>query len=374
MKAPIFNYTVKHDKGKKTCVVNIDGQIVDAETKQLYDMYFGDTALVSFQSFRNEIDAAIQEGCKSVDVWTNSVGGSVTEAVAMDGYLNSIVQQGISVRRITNGIAASAATLFNGGSGSFITKGSWYMIHNASGAIWGNVNDIENYAASMRVVNDDINKRYCDRTGLSKTVIGNMMDSETWITAEDAVKMGFVESLFDDATSSNVTNSNKQIKPENWLFQNTQVLAAYNSAIQNPLNMDFKNLINDIKDAFSNSLKEAGILKDENTKLAEQVTNALDAAFAPMNDGLNKAIDETVEARLKDLDSTITNKVNEAIQAANQNGLTETALEEKLKPINDSIKEIENKLTSGAGSAGSGSGNAANNGKVDVHNHPGVTW
>ena len=138
--------------------------------------------------------------------------------------------------------------------------------------------------------------------------------------------------------------------------------------------MDFKNLINDIKDAFSNSLKEAGILKDENTKLAEQVTNALDAAFAPMNDGLNKAIDETVEARLKDLDSTITNKVNEAIQAANQTGLTETALEEKLKPITDSITEIENKLTSGAGSAGSGSGNPANNGKVDVHNHPGVTW
>lgn len=373
IKAPIFNYTVSTDKGKKKCTVNIDGQIVDAETKQLYDLYFGETPLVSFKSIRDQVNQAIAEGCTHVDVWTNCQGGNVFEANAIDGYFTSLSDSGITVLKITNGLSASAATIFNGGKGSRIVKGSWYMIHNASGAIWGNVNDIENYAASIRAVNDSLTKRYCDRTGLSKTVIGNMMDKETFITAEDAVAMGFVEDFYTPDQATNITNSLKTIKPENWLFQNSQVLAAYNSAIQNPINMDFKNLIPSIKDAFTNSLKEAGILKDENQKLQESITNALDAALTPMNQGINDAIDQEITARLADLDTTITNKVKEAIEAANKEAITMQAVEDKLKPLQDSIQAVEAKLVDGAGSAGGGTTQEENE-PITARNHKGIRF
>lgn len=365
-KLPFFNFRVTNNTSTSTCDVFIDGEIVDASTEQVYKEWWGDDTARSFKSIREEIT---NSGAKTINVYVNSPGGQVTEAMAIHDYLKGLENSGKTVNTYGRGIIASAATyILMASSNSSISENSWFMIHNVSGWAFGDVNQVENQAATLRKFNDTVIDFYSNHTGLSATVIGNMMNKETWMTGKEAADKKFVKKC---ETEQSFTNS---IKPENWLFQNTQVLAAYNSAIQNPLNMDFKNLINDIKDAFSNSLKEAGILKDENTKLAEQVTNALDAAFAPMNDGLNKAIDETVEARLKDLDTTITNKVNEAIQAANQTGLTETALEEKLKPINDSIKEIENKLTSGAGSAGSGSGTPANNGKVDVHNHPGVTW
>lgn len=365
-KVSIFNYTVSNKASEKSCDVYIDGVIVDAETQSFYEMYYGDTTLASFKSVRDQINQFISEGCNVVNVNTNSMGGSVIEAFAMKDYFDSLVVNGIKVNKICMGLAASAATLFISGKGSSISKNSWYMIHNVSGGIYGNVNEIENYYVTIRDFNNQILSHYESVTGLSKSALEAMMNNETWITGEDAVKLGFVESLID--SSSNITN---QIKPENWMYQNKSVLAAYNSITQTPINMDTKTIINGVKDAFVDSLKQAGIIKDDNTKLCDTLTNALDAALAPMNDGITNAVNDAVTERLKNMDTNIQTAVENALKESNKDLLTAQALEDKLKPITENINALQDKVN---GDAGSAQPELKEGEEVTALNHPGIKW
>lgn len=366
-KVSIFNYSVTNAASKKTCEVYIDGVIVDAETQQMYELYFGDTTLSSFKSVRDQINQFISEGCTTVNVRVNSQGGSVIEAFAIKDYLDSLSKKNITVNKIGTGLVASAATLIVSGEGSSISPNSWFMVHNASGAIWGNVNEIEQYAKTIRDFNNQILDHYVDTTGLSKASLQSMMDNETWITGKDAVSMGFVSSL--TTSESNITN---QIKPENWMFQNKSVLAAYNSIIKTPIDMDIKTIINGVKDAFMDSLKEAGLVKDADTKMCETLTNALDKALEPMNQGITDAVNEAVTERLKDMDTKVNTAVENVIAEKIKDVLTASVLEEKLKPITDNIKSLQDAIIDDAGSANP---EPPKEGETPTAlNHPGVKW
>lgn len=371
-KVSIFNYKVVNQASAKTCDVYIDGVIVDAETQSMYELYFGDTTLSSFKSVRDQIEQHITDGCKTVNVRVNSQGGSVIEAFAIKDYLDSLSAKGITVNKIGVGLVASAATLIVSGEGSSISPNSWFMIHNVGGGIYGNVNDIENYAVTMRDFNNQILNHYVDTTELSATSLQSMMDSETFITGKDAVAMGFVAKL--TTSESTITN---QIKPENWMFKNTSVLAAYNSIStnpqnQNPNNMDIKTIVAGVKDAFMASLKEAGIVKDDNTKMCETLTNALDNALAPMNQGITEAVNDAVTERLKDMDAKVNTAVENVIAEKIKDVLTAQALEDKLKPITDNISALQDKIIDDAGSAQPRA--TPEGAKVNALNHPGINW
>lgn len=364
-KISVFNYTV-NNQTDKSCDVFIDGRIVDAETQQMYELYFGETALVSFKSIRNQIDQYVSDGCKTVNVKVNSQGGSAVEAFAINDYLTELESKGVTVNRIGLGFVASAATLIVSGNGSSISPNSWFMVHNASGAIRGNVNEIEQYAATVRKFNNQILNHYISITGLSKTVLQNMMDNETFLSGKDAVDMGFVAKLSNE--SANVTN---QYKPENWIFNSARGLQVYNSFTpQNSNQMDIKTIINGVQSAFIDALKEAGIIKDDQTKLADQLTNALDKALEPMNQGINDAVNDAVTAKLADLNTTVSNAVNEAIK--NLTFATKDDIANAIKPVNDELEAVKNDVANGAGSADP---NPAASGAV--HNaltHPGISW
>lgn len=371
-KVSIFNYTVSNKASKKSCDVYIDGAIVDAETQSFYEMYYGDTTLASFKSVRDQVDQFINEGCTTVNVRVNSQGGSVIEAFAIKDYLDQLSNKGITVNKIGVGLVASAATLIVSGEGSSISPNSWFMVHNASGAIWGNVIEIEQYAVTMRKFNDQILHHYVNTTGLSSTALQSMMDSETWITGKDAVALGFVK----EETKDNASSINNTIKPENWMFNNTAVLAAYNSTTiisptQNPINMDTKNIINGVKDAFVDSLKQAGIIKDDNTKLCDTLTNALDTALAPMNEGITNAVNDAVTERLKDMDTKVNTAVENVIAEKIKDVLTAQALDDKLKPITDNISALQDKVN---GDAGSAQPELKDGEQVTALNHPGIKW
>lgn len=372
-KVSIFNYSFTNNASQKTCDVYIDGVIVDAETQQWYSMWYEDNTLSSFKSVRDQVNQAINDGATIVNVHVNSQGGSVIEAFAIKDYLDGLSAKGITVNKIGVGLVASAATLIVSGEGSSISPNSWFMVHNASGGVFGNVNDIENYAVTIREFNNQILKHYEETTGLSKTSLQSMMDNETWITGEDAVKLGFVAKLTTGA--ANITN---QIKPENWMFQNKSVLAAYNSTTtipptQNSNIMDIKTITNSVKDAFIASLKEAGIIKDDNQKMCETLTNALDNALQPMNQGITDAVNDAVTERLKDMDTKVNTAVENVIADKIKDFMTAQSVEEKLNPITDEIKAIQDKLNDDAGSAG-GKNTPITNEPKNIHNHSGVKW
>lgn len=314
---PIFNYSIKNQS--ETAVdIYIDGDIVDASTQAFIKAYWGDDTSVSYKSFRDQVT---QSEATVFNVYINSGGGQVTEAMAIHDLLQELQNNGKTVNTIGRGIVASSATyILMAGKSPSMSSNSFLMIHNVSGAVYGSVNEIENYASTMRKFNDKINSFYQEFTGLSKTVVSNLMDAESWLTAEDAKAKGFVKNVTGAVSFSN------SIKPEKWIFENKSILNTYNSFTkQNDPTMDTSKISEAITNGFNSLLEKLGIKDKAND---ENVKNA----FAEFSKGITDHLKDVPD------NSSIEEFVNKAVAKS-----METVPENFTKAINDAIKDTATK-------------------------------
>lgn len=299
---PVFKFNIQN-KANEAVDIFIDGGIVDAETEQIFKEYFGDETTTSYKSFRDKIDV---DKYKKVNVYINSPGGIITDAMAIHDLIVEMESKGITVNTIGRGIIASAATyILMASKNSEMSENSWLMIHNVSGIAYGDVNDVENQARAMRKFNDQVTGFYSNATGLSETVVKNLMDKETWLTANEAKEKGFVKNVSGNATFSNT------IQPDQWLFNNKAVLNSYNS---NTKNMDFQKITDAINAGFEQVKNALGI------KGEEQVTNEALTAFTnsivtvikdnvPTNESIQNMVDEAVNKIEKPANLVTTNQI-----------------------------------------------------------------
>lgn len=97
---------------------------------------------------------------------------------------------------IVEGLAASAASLLAMiGETIRIAPGSQMMIHESRGGAMGGAATMEAAAQMLRNVNDSTAQIYADRTGLPLSEVQSMMAAETWLSAEQAVKLGFATAI-----------------------------------------------------------------------------------------------------------------------------------------------------------------------------------
>lgn len=265
----LFNYSV-HNQANETLDVNIDGYVVDSPTQEVLKAVWGDETSVSFKSVRDQIKSA---NPKKINFIINSGGGHVGDAMAIHDLITDLKSKGVIVSTKGTGIVASAATfiVMAGGENSSMTENSWFMIHNAGGAIMGDVNVVENYARVLRKFNDNITGFYAKATGLSNKVLGEMMDQETWLTATEAKEKGFIKNI---TGQENFTN---KIKAEQWPFENMAVLNTYNSFVKEPEAKEsaqhtfFSDLKNEFMKVFD-SLK-ASIIGAKTDKTFDKIEN-----------------------------------------------------------------------------------------------------
>lgn len=308
-----FAFSIQNASSSDAVDIHIDGNIVDAETQQILKDWFGDDSSVSFKSFRKQLEAV---DAKTYNVYINSGGGLVTDAMAIHDLLIDMQSKGKTVNTIGRGIIASAATyILMAGKNSSMSKNSWFMIHNVSGAIWGDVNMVESYAATLRKFNDSARDFYARATGKRKEDITKMMDAETWMTADEAKNNGFVKEVTGDV---NFTNS---IAKEHWQFSNTAVLNAYNSAVQppQPPTPNFHNQIEEMKKFFQDLGKEImnainGIKPVENndhaslmTAIGQAVSNSFSTASEQLDASVTAEVTTAVENAVKPFTERITN-------------------------------------------------------------------
>jgi len=69
------------------------------------------------------------------------------------------------------------------------------MIHNPSSYAFGEADDFEKAAESLRKTKENLIDIYEARTGLTREEIATMMDEETWLTAREALEKGFCTSV-----------------------------------------------------------------------------------------------------------------------------------------------------------------------------------
>ena len=130
---------------------------------------------------------------KNIQLRINSVGGDVFEAQAMYSYLKT---HPAAVTVCIDGLAASAASLVAmAGDKIIMPKNALMMIHNPAMWACGEAEDMREAAEVLDKVRDTLAHAYVEKTGLDRDRIISMMQDETWMSAEEALALGFCDTL-----------------------------------------------------------------------------------------------------------------------------------------------------------------------------------
>lgn len=141
-------------------------------------------------------------GERDVTVNVNSPGGDMFEGIAI---YNLLAAHKGRVTVNVMGLAASAASIIamagdqvNMGTGSFI------MIHNAWGVVIGNKGDFTAAAEVFAEFDGALADIYEARTGEKRAEISRLMDAETFLRADEAIRLGFADAtISDDGPAAN---------------------------------------------------------------------------------------------------------------------------------------------------------------------------
>ena len=167
----------------------------DEATLYLYDA-IGDWYGVSAKDFCKAL-AGID--AKTIHLRINSPGGDVFEARTI---ATALKQCGKAVIAHIDGVCASAATYVALAASSVeMAQGSFFMIHQAWSGIIGNSAELRDLAALLDKVDDSIIADYVAKSGKDPGSIKEMMAAETWMTAQEALDFGFVDSVYDGKTA-----------------------------------------------------------------------------------------------------------------------------------------------------------------------------
>lgn len=130
---------------------------------------------------------------KTINVRINSEGGDVIDAADIYDQLKS--HSARKVMRV-GGLAASAASyILMAGDEIIVGPGAWIMIHNPWGGASGKPDELRDWADVLDKMRDQLAAVYAARTGLPKDKVVELMAAETWLTAEEALNLGFADRI-----------------------------------------------------------------------------------------------------------------------------------------------------------------------------------
>lgn len=171
--------------------LRIEGDIVDDGEAWVYE-WFGEPS-ASPNAFR---DALSEHKGKDITVWIDSYGGSV---FAGAGIYNSLKEHdGKVIAKIDKAMSA-ASVIAMAADEIYMSPVAMLMIHNPMTGSYGDMHNLRKTADVLDAVKESIINAYMAKTKKTFEEISSMMDDETWMSANVAVKNGFANGvLYDD--------------------------------------------------------------------------------------------------------------------------------------------------------------------------------
>ena len=172
--------------------INFDGYISE------YSWWMDD---ITPEKFKNDLYKLGQKG--AVTIRMNSYGGDVIAASKMYSIIKEYPGR---VTVLVDSIAASAATVVAmAGDKVLINSTGFFMIHDPSFIFFIaqlNIETMERMLQSLLAVKEGIINAYEAKSGLSRARLANLMTGETWMDAQRAVDLGFVDEIYQPAPKS----------------------------------------------------------------------------------------------------------------------------------------------------------------------------
>lgn len=299
-------------------------------------------------------------------VHIHSPGGDVFEGYAI---YNAIKNTGKNITVHIEGVCASIATLIAAtGSKIIMNNKSQFMIHNPRiTSMGGEAKDLRNVAGQLDKIKSQLIQSWVGRTSLSMDELSTMYDNETWLNPEQAVELGFADEIREVLKAAAFAD----IKKYNRMEDKKNFLAKIGRMIDNLLSP--KNMTETLEDGRvvvvpdgddwtgqPITLEDGSALEDGTYTLAggktitvaggtvtqvsepEAITeNQPEATETPEDMELKEKL-AAAEARIKELESAVEAKTNEATQAEVKAKSFENKLNTEVKTLKDQIKKFEN--------------------------------
>ena len=177
----------------------------EAENADALELYIYDTVEsdgwwydsdTSAKHFRDEL--AKHPNAKEITVYINSLGGSVMEGIAIYNQLKR--HPAHKTVRIDGFACSIASVIAMAGDTIIMPKNTVMMIHNAWTIAIGNSKELHKAADDLDTINQASRQAYLDKAGdkLTEEKLTELLDAETYLTAEQCLEYGLCDSFGDD--------------------------------------------------------------------------------------------------------------------------------------------------------------------------------
>ena len=132
---------------------------------------------------------------QTISIWINSQGGEIYSGYSIIDTIHSIKNP---VQTVATGYVASMGTtiFINGDKGNrLIQPHCRVLVHQPLGGVKGQASEIEIEYKEIQLLKEQLEDEYVALTKVNKKKMHEMMDRDTWLSAEEAVKLGLADKI-----------------------------------------------------------------------------------------------------------------------------------------------------------------------------------
>lgn len=179
--------------------INIKGALIPSSYKWYYDWLKMETTCPrDVQKILDQVQAGDE-----IEVNINSPGGVVDVGSEIYTMLRAAAEK-CNVKIYITGEADSAASIIAMASHCTMSPTALMMVHCVSvSGVSGNRSRMEHTAEMLSAADNALCTAYMEKTGMTREEALEMMEHETWMTAEQAKERGLVDAIMFESSKGN---------------------------------------------------------------------------------------------------------------------------------------------------------------------------
>ena len=315
------------------------------------DEYWDD---ISDKAFKQDIENL--GDVENIILHINSPGGSVFSAVAI---ANTLKNHKAKITANIDGLAASAATIITSACDTVkMPKNALFMVHNPITFAYGNNQDMQKTLEMLNKVKNSIIETYLNKAKTDKETLSELMDNETWMSAEEAKEYGFVDEILDESVEKEVVENKLIIN--NMAFDISRFKNFKEKKNQEPrvinISVNSTGSPEEISDKFRDILNSTENQKNEGGNMTlEELKNKFPELYNQIfNEGKEAGITKERE-RMREIDNLDVSNYSELVENAKYNEPVEASVlavnilnkqkEERIRKLQNIKNDSQNNFT-----------------------------
>ena len=315
------------------------------------DEYWDD---ISDKAFKQDIENL--GDVENITLHINSPGGSVFSAVAI---ANTLKNHKAKITANIDGLAASAATIITSACDTVkMPKNALFMVHNPITFTYGNNQDMQKTLEMLNKVKNSIIETYLNKAKTDKETLSELMDNETWMSAEEAKEYGFVDEILDESVEKEVIENKLIIN--NMAFDISRFKNFKEKKNQDPriinISVNSTGSPEEIADKFRDILNSTENQKNEGGNMTlEELKNKFPELYNQIFDEGKEAGITKERERMREIDNLDISNYSELVENAKYNEPVEASVlavnilnkqkEERIQKLQNIKNDSQNNFT-----------------------------